>query len=444
MSEFINTAWRREEFRRRSQLAVWVVLGLFGVLFLRFAWLQLIQHDRYSALSENNRVALVPNIPPRGVLYDRNGVVLASGDWGYALEVVPEKIPDLPALWAQLGEVVRIEEADLRRFRRLREDSRPFEAVPIRQRLTETEVARFAAQRYRFPGVEMRTRDWRSYPFGPTFSHLIGYIGRISQKDKLALQEAGRWSAYRGAQYIGKAGVEKRYEEWLHGQTGFEHMEVDSGGRALRSLGRTPAQAGMNLSLHVDAGLQQVAEAAFGPYRGALVALDPNSGGLLALLSKPGYDPNLFVDGIDVDTWRGLNESLDKPLINRALRGVYPPGSTIKPFMALAGLELGLRKPSDSIADPGYFSLSAGGASVSRLEEGWAWDGGYAQIHRRLLRHLLLPPCGRDGHRAYARLSVAVRPGRAQRGGSGRGVGRFDAECGVEGEALQATLVARL
>jgi len=382
VSEFINTAWRREEFRRRSQLAVWVVLGLFGVLFLRFAWLQLIQHDRYSALSENNRVALVPNIPPRGVLYDRNGVVLASGDWGYALEVVPEKIPDLPALWAQLGEVVRIEEADLRRFRRLREDSRPFEAVPIRQRLTETEVARFAAQRYRFPGVEMRTRDWRSYPFGPTFSHLIGYIGRISQKDKLALQEAGRWSAYRGAQYIGKAGVEKRYEEWLHGQTGFEHMEVDSGGRALRSLGRTPAQAGMNLSLHVDAGLQQVAEAAFGPYRGALVALDPNSGGLLALLSKPGYDPNLFVDGIDVDTWRGLNESLDKPLINRALRGVYPPGSTIKPFMALAGLELGLRKPSDSIADPGYFSLSAGG---HRYRD-WKKDGhGTVDMHKSVV-----------------------------------------------------------
>ncbi len=382
MSQLVNTEGAREEFRRRSQIAVWGVLGLFCILFLRFVWLQLIEHDRYSALSENNRVSLIPNIPPRGVLYDRNGVVLASGDWGYALEVIPEKIPDLPALWAQLGEVVRIEAVDLRRFRRLREEGRPFEAVPIRQRLTEVEVARFAAQRYRFPGVEMRTRDWRSYPFGPTFSHLIGYIGRISQKDKLALQEAGRWSAYRGAQYIGKAGVEKRYEAWLHGQTGFDHVEVDSGGRAIRSLGQTPAVAGANLTLHVDAGLQQVAEAAFGPYRGALVALDPTNGGLLALLSKPGYDPNLFVDGIDADAWRGLNESLDRPLLNRALRGVYPPGSTIKPFMALAGLELGLRKPSDSLADLGYFSLSAGG---HRYRD-WKKDGhGTVDLHKSIV-----------------------------------------------------------
>lgn len=382
MSGFVNTALLREEFRRRTQIAIWGVLGLFFILFLRFVWLQLIEHDRYSALSENNHISLIPNIPPRGVIYDRNGVVLASGDWGYALEVIPEKVPDLPALWTQLGEVVRIEAADLRRFRRLREDSRPFEAVSIRQRLTEVEVARFVAQRYRFPGVEMRTRDWRSYPFGPTFSHLIGYIGRISQKDKLSLQEAGLWSAYRGAQYIGKAGVEKRYEAWLHGQTGFEHMEVDSGGRALRSLGQTPAVAGTNLTLHVDAGLQQVAEAAFGPYRGALVALDPSNGGLLALLSKPGYDPNLFVDGIDVDTWRGLNESLDKPLINRALRGVYPPGSTIKPFMALAGLELGLRKPSDSFSDPGYFSLSSGG---HRYRD-WKKDGhGAVDLHKSVV-----------------------------------------------------------
>ncbi len=382
MSSLVNTVLMREEFRHRSQIAVWIVLALFFILFLRFVWLQLVEHDRYSALSENNRVSLVPNIPPRGVLYDRKGVVLASGDWGYALEVIPEKIPDLPALWAQLGEVVRIEEADLRRFRRLREDSRPFEAVTIRQRLTEDEVARFAARRYRFPGVEMRVRDWRSYPFGPTFSHLIGYIGRISQKDKLALQASGRWSAYRGAQYIGKAGIEKRYEDLLHGQTGFDHVEVDSGGRALRSLGQTPAVAGSNLTLHVDAGLQQVAEAAFGPYRGALVALDPSNGGLLALLSKPGYDPNLFVDGIDVETWRGLNESLDKPLINRALRGIYPPGSTIKPFMALAGLELGLRKPSDSIADPGYFSLSAGG---HRYRD-WKKDGhGTVDLHKSVV-----------------------------------------------------------
>jgi len=355
------TARVREDFQRRGQVAVWVVLALFGLLLLRFAWLQLIERDHYRALSEANHITRVPSIPPRGVLYDRNGVVLASGDWGYALEVIPEKFTNLPVLWAELGTVVRIDATDIRRYQRVRADSRPAEAVIIRQRLTEVEVARFVAQRYRFPGVELRTRDWRSYPFGATFSHLIGYTGRISQKDKQHLQEEGRWLDYRGAYSIGKAGVEKRYEPWLRGQMGFDHVEVDSAGRSVSSLGRTPAVAGMNLTLHVDAGLQQVAEAAFGEYRGALVALDVSNGGLLALLSKPGYDPNLFVDGIDQATWRELNESLDKPLLNRALRGVYPPGSTIKPFMALAGLELGLRKPDDSIADPGYFSLGGGG-----------------------------------------------------------------------------------
>lgn len=355
------TAWVREEFRRRSEIAVWVVLALFGLLFLRFAWLQLIERDHYRALSDANHMVLVPNIPPRGVLYDRNGLVLASGDQGYALDIIPEQISNLPALWADLGTVLRIDATDIRRYQRLRADRRPFEPVPIRQRLTEVEVARFVAQHYRFPGVTLRTRDWRSYPFGATFSHLIGYVGRISPKDKQLLQEEGRWPAYRGAYSIGKAGVEKRYEPWLQGQTGFEHVEVDSAGRSVRTLGKTPAVAGMNLTLHVDAGLQQVAEAAFGGYRGALVALDVSNGGLLALLSKPGYDPNLFVDGIDLTTWREMNESLDRPLLNRALRGVYPPGSTIKPFMALAGLELGLRKAADSLVDPGYFSLSGSG-----------------------------------------------------------------------------------
>lgn len=359
--DYINPLWLREQFRQRTHILLSLVGVLFFLLALRFVWLQLIEHGHFSALSENNSISLVPNVPPRGVLYDRQGVVLAAADWGYALELVPETVAKSPGglegALAALATIVRIEPGDLRRFKRLRQDSRPFEPVTLRQRLTEEEVARFVAQRFRFPGVEVRSRDWRSYPFGATFSHLVGYIGRVSPRDKERLQEEGRWAAYRGTQYIGKAGIEKRYEAWLHGQTGFNQVEVDSSGRAVRLLGTIPPVAGYDLTLHVDAGLQQTAEAAFGEMRGALVALDPNTGGLLALLSKPGFDPNLFIDGIDQETWQSLNGSPARPLINRALRGVYPPGSTLKPFMALAGLKLGLRRPGDRFQDPGYYSL---------------------------------------------------------------------------------------
>jgi len=367
----INPEQEFLRYRRRMEIAGGVAALMFVGLFARFAWLQVAQFDHYHALAENNRIALVPAPPARGVVYDRGNTVLAQNYAAYTLEITPDKVADLDQTLDRLAEIVRIEASDRRRFRKLLAERKDFESIPIRNQLGEEEAARFAVNRYRFPGVEVKARLFRQYPFGDSFAHVVGYIGRISQIDQDKLREAGRLANYRGTDHIGKLGLEARYEAWLHGRTGIEKVETDSGGRAVRVLSRTPPVAGYNLYLHLDARLQQVAEQVFGDYRGALVALDPRNGGVLALVSRPGFDPNLFVDGIDTATWRELNDSIDRPLVNRALRGVYPPGSTIKPFVGLAGLELGLRRPGDSIVDPGYFSLPG---STHRYRD-WKKDG---------------------------------------------------------------------
>jgi len=358
-------------YRRRMEIAGVGAALLFLVLFVRFVWLQLVQYDHYHALAENNRISLVPAPPSRGVIYDRQNMVLAHNYSAYTLEITPSEAGKLDDTIDRLAEIVAIEPGDRKRFKKLLAESKNFESIPIRNLLTEEEAARFAVNRYRFPGVEVKARQFRQYPFGAGFSHVVGYIGRIGEKDQERLEEAGLQANYKGTDHIGKLGVEARYEPWLHGRTGIEKVETDSGGRAVRLLSRSAPVAGHNFYLHLDARLQQVAEKVFGDYRGALVALDPRNGGVLALVSKPGFDPNLFVDGIDPATWRELNDSPDRPLINRALRGVYPPGSTIKPFMGLAGLELGVRRPGDSISDPGYFTLPG---SSHRYRD-WKKDG---------------------------------------------------------------------
>ena len=358
-------------YRRRMEIAGGFAALLFLALFVRFVWLQLVQYEHYHALAENNRISLVPAPPSRGVIYDRDNMVLAHNFSAHTLEITPSKAGDLDDTINRLGEIVAITPGDRKRFKKLLAESKNFESIPIRNLLTEQEAARFAVNHYRFPGVEVNARQFRQYPFGAGFSHVVGYIGRIGEKDQDRLAEAGMAANYKGTDHIGKLGIEARYEPWLHGHTGIEKVETDSGGRAVRLLSRTAPVAGYNIYLNLDAKLQQVAEKVFGDYRGALVALDPRNGGVLALVSKPGFDPNLFVDGIDAATWRELNESLDRPLINRALRGIYPPGSTIKPFMGLAGAELGVRKPGDTISDPGYFALSG---SSHRYRD-WKKDG---------------------------------------------------------------------
>jgi penicillin-binding protein 2 len=344
-------------FRRRLGIAGMFVFLAFAGLFARFFYLQVVQHAHYQTLAETNRIAIVPIVPNRGVVTDRNGVVLAQSYSGYTLEIMPSRVRNLDETIDALSEIVDVQPRDRKRFRKLLEESRNFESLPLRTRLTDEEVARFAVVRYRFPGVEIKARLFRQYPFAEIASHVVGYIGRINDKDLERIAEWEDSANYKGSDYIGKVGVELSYERDLHGTTGWEEVEVDANGRAVRTLSRTPPVAGNNLRLSLDIRLQQAAEEAFGTRRGALVAIEPSTGDVLAYVSRPGYDPNLFVDGIDPANWQELNESPDKPLLNRPIRGAYPPGSTIKPFLALGALTSGRRTPTQTISDPGFFQI---------------------------------------------------------------------------------------
>lgn len=357
LAELRDTRAEIQRFQSRVVLVQWVVLCCFVLLASRLAYLQVVRHEDLMAQAENNRTAILPTVPPRGTILDRNGVVLASNYSAYTLEITPSKVMDLEATINELSELVDIQTKDRRRFKRLREESKSFDSLPIRNRLTDEEVARFSAQSYRFPGVEIKARLFRQYPYSELASHVIGYIGRINQRDKERLEEEEDVVAnYRGTEYIGKLGVEQRYERELHGITGVNEVETSAGGRATRSLSNRPAIPGQNVVLSIDIQLQKMAEDLFGNRRGALVALDPNNGEVLAFVSKPTFDPNLFVDGIDVENWQMLNESIDKPLLNRALRGTYPPGSTYKPFMAMAALSTGKRSASTIVNDAGSWT----------------------------------------------------------------------------------------
>jgi penicillin-binding protein 2 len=356
MTEFKNTERELHLFRLRLSVVGIFVLICFGLLVTRFIWLQVVKHDDYAAQAEENRISVLPVVPNRGLILDRNGAVLARNFSAYTLEITPSKIAEpLESVIEGLSSVVDIQPKDRRRFKRLLEEAKNFESVPIRTRLSDEEVARFTAQRYRFPGVEIQARLFRQYPLGATASHVIGYIGRISQRDAQKIEEMEDAANYSGTDYIGKEGLEKKYESVLHGKTGYEEVEVTAGGRAVRTLSRTGATPGQNLILSIDIELQKIVEEAFGDRRGALVAIEPATGDVLAYVSMPTFDPNLFVEGIDQQSWEELNTSLDKPLLNRPLIGTYPPGSTYKPYMALAALELGKRTPSQAISDPGYF-----------------------------------------------------------------------------------------
>ena len=355
--EFRDAQREEHQFRIRLAIMSGFVLVMFFLLLARFVFLQLLQHDHYHTLAEANRISVVPVTPGRGVIHDRKGVQLAYNYTAHTLEITPGKASDVNNTIDQLSAIVEITPRDRRRFKQLLEESKSFESLPIRSRLADEEIARFAAHRYRFPGVEIKARLFRQYPQGELFSHVIGYIGRINQKELDKLETDGELANYRGTDHIGKTGIEQSYERVLHGTTGVEQVEIDSAGRAVRVLSRTPPASGANLALNIDAGLQALVDKAFGDRRGALVALDPRTGGVLAFVSKPGFDTNLFVDGIDPQSWNELRNSPDRPMLNRALTGTYPPGSTFKPFMALAALTSGKRTPQQSISDPGYFQF---------------------------------------------------------------------------------------
>ncbi|MGH8762464.1 MAG: penicillin-binding protein 2 [Nitrosospira sp.] len=380
--ELRNHTLELYRFRLRLAIGGGFVLLLFLLLFARFFYLQVSQGEHYHTLAEANRISIAPIVPNRGLIFDRNGEVLAHNYSAYTLEIVPNKVVNLDALINELSTVIEIAARDRKRFRKLMDESKRFESLPIRTRLSDVEVARFAANRYRFPGVEIKARLFRQYPKGDIASHVVGYIGRINDKDLEQLEADEGLANYRGSQYMGKIGVEQSYEKELHGITGFEEMETDAAGRVIRIISRTPPISGNNLTLSLDIKLQEVAEKAFGDRRGALVAIDPGTGDVLAFVSKPGFDPNLFVDGIDSENWDLLNNSIDRPLNNRALRGLYPPGSTFKPFMALAGLELKKRTAQNGINDAGYFSLPG---STHRFRDWKAGGHGYVDLHKSLV-----------------------------------------------------------
>ena len=347
-----------DRFRFRVAFAAGAVILAFSLLIGRFAFLQVLQHEYYTTRAEDNRISLIPIPPNRGIIEDRNGVVLARNFSAFTLVITPSKVEDLDQTIESLGELIDIQPKDKRRFRKLLDESRSFESLPIRTRLSDEEVARFSANRYRFPGVEVKARLFRQYPLGPIASHAIGYINRINKADLESIEEKEQSANYKGTEHIGKTGLEKAYEFQLHGETGYEKVETDAGGRAVRSLERTAPTPGSKLTLTLDIKLQEMAEKAFGDRRGSLVAIEPSTGGILALVSTPTFDPNLFVDGIRTEDWEQLNNSPDRPMINRALNGAYPPGSTFKPFMALAALETGKRTANQAISDPGSFTFA--------------------------------------------------------------------------------------
>ena len=383
MIELQDVESQLHRFRLRVWVAAAVVLLGFGLLAARMVYLQIQRHDELRAQAETNRTAVLPIVPPRGLILDRNGVVLANNYSAYTLEITPSRVADLDATIAELGQLVEIQPRDIRRFKKLLEESKRFDSLPIRTRLTDDEVARFGAQRYRFPGVDVQARLFRHYPLGDTASHVIGYIGRINMREKEQMEDwpEEEQANYRGTEHIGKLGVEQSYEQQLHGKTGFERVETSAGGRAVRLLAHTNPTPGDTVVLSIDIKLQKMVEDLFGQRRGALVAINPKNGEVLAFVSKPTFDPNLFVEGIDVENWRALNESLDKPLLNRALRGTYPPGSTYKPFMGLAGLELGIRRAGTIVNDPGYWMLGK-----HRFRSHGAHALGGVDLHRSIVK----------------------------------------------------------
>lgn len=374
--EFKNSQREIFHFQMRLVVSIGFALVLLAILLVRFTYLQAVRHSHYQTLAESNRISIAPIVPNRGLILDRNGVVLARNYSGYTLEINQNKTSDVEASINDLSKLVEVTSKDRKRFKKFLAESNSLNTLMIRNRLSDEEVARFAAQQYRFPGIEIKARLFRDYPLGKTTSHLIGYIGRINEADVEQLEDSDLAANYRGSDYIGKTGLEQSYESDLHGTTGIKQVEVDAGGRAVRMLSRTVPVSGNTLILSIDSKLQEIAEQSFGNYRGAMVAIDPNNGEVLAFVSKPGYDPNPFIDGIDTQSWDELNNSPDLPLNNRALRGQYPPGSAIKPFMALAGLNFNIRTPKQTIKDPGVFYLPGS----SRQYRDWK-AGGHGKVN---------------------------------------------------------------
>lgn len=340
-------------FSGRAIQAMVFVFILLIILIVRLVFLQVLDHDTYATLSKENRVKLVAVPPTRGLVFDRNGILLAESQPSYSLEITPERVRDIEATLQATGELIDIDEIDRKRFFKIKKRRPSFEGIPLRLKMTDEEVARIAVNQHHLPGVDIVARLLRHYPQKEHAAHAVGYVGRISEKELDEVDE----SNYRATNHIGKSGIEKHYENLLHGSVGVQQVEINARGRILRKLESVAAQPGKNLYLTIDSRLQHIAEEALGEENGAVVAIQPKTGEVLVFASQPGYDPNLFVNGIDHKTYNAYNHDENRPLYNRALYGRYPPGSTIKPFVSLAGLETGVLAPGHTTFCPGYYSL---------------------------------------------------------------------------------------
>ena len=369
--EFKDTVAERRLFQRRAMAMLVMVVILLGILVARMYQLQVVEHDIYTTLSDKNRVQVQSVAPPRGLIYDRNGELLAENRPVFSVTLVPERVGDMDEVLAKLEGLLEVSDEDMERFqRRLKERRRPFQALPLRYDLNEQEVARLAVHRHEMPGVEVAAELVRYYPHSELTAHALGYVGRINRQELQRIDPVN----YAGTNYIGKSGVERFYESLLHGQVGYQHVETNARGRTLRVLERQNPVPGEDVELHMDLRMQRLAHQLLDGRRGAIIAIEPSTGGLLALASVPGFDANLFVTGIGVDAYRDLRDSPDKPLFNRALRGQYPPGSTLKPMLAVAGLDSGATTRDKTIWDPGYFQLKSGGRrwrDWKRSGHGW-------------------------------------------------------------------------
>lgn len=354
-------------YRRRFLVASALMVAMLGVIVGRYFFLQIVKHETYKTQSDRNRIQLQPIAPKRGLIFDRNGVLLAENIPSYSLVLIKERVPDLDETLSELAALIAVDEDDIRKFKKRLRHRRPYQAVPLKFRLTEEEIARLAVNRYRLPGVDVDAQLVRNYPHGELLAHALGYVGRINEREMDEIDAVN----YSATNHIGKLGVEHFYEQVLHGTVGYQNVETNARGRVLRVLERNPPEPGADLYLNIDVNLQRVAHRVLGDERGAIVAIDPADGGVLAMVSTPSYDTNLFVNGISTTDYNRLRESRDLPLFNRTLQGQYPPGSTLKPIFGLGALHYGVVTRRTTVPDPGWYSL----ANDERVYRDWKSGG---------------------------------------------------------------------
>ncbi len=368
-SNYSDHSYQASLFKFRAIVAAIICLLMLGGLLFRLAWLQIVDYRHFSDLSENNRIRLMALPPTRGLIYDRNGVVLAKNKATFHLEIIPEQVEDMDATLKGLSEIVTISESEMERFKEQLRVRRSFQRISLRTRLNEDEVARLAVNRHRFPGMDINARLSRYYPQGETVAHAVGYVGRINQKELTVIDQGN----YRGTTHIGKTGLEKYYEVELHGKVGRQKVEVNAQGRVLRVLEKVAPVAGNDLTLNLDIELQKMAEQALGEFAGSVIAIEPHTGAVVVFVSKPGFDPNMFVHGISHKDYNALSHGIYKPLFNRAIFGQYPPGSTLKPFIALAGIEQRRFGVKESLYCRGHYLLP--GDATERKYRDWKKEG---------------------------------------------------------------------